>query len=445
LKKYFGTDGVRGIAGKDLTADLAFEIGKAAGSFFINTKGVGTVTIGKDPRASSGMIEIAVAAGLCSVGMDVNLLGIVPTPLVSFAVLNEGLVGGVMISASHNQYEYNGIKVFDATGMKLCKKQEQKIEEIMANSLNMCVRKPGTVFCNRAVKAGYLAKMKELVDGIEYKKKPLKVAVDCANGSASETANEIFRDFGSLQVIYGEPNGRNINCECGSTNVRNLVEFVKKNNCDIGFAFDGDADRCFAVNRNGKVLDGDNILWIVAKHAACNGELQGSKVVVTKMSNMGLFKAMEAKGINVIKTDVGDKCVLEAMLQNNCNLGAENSGHLIYLDYSKTGDGQLTACLFLKAILELGIDFNELGNEFEKYQQINGNVMLHNKKNVLSDDFFQNEIEKCENELGEFGRIIVRESGTEPVIRILVEGEDGVMAKDILERLVRITEELDEA
>ncbi|GHV29770.1 phosphoglucosamine mutase [Clostridia bacterium] len=440
MGKFFGTDGIRGVVGTDLTADFAFRLGNVAGSYFLKSSTSKTIAIGKDTRISSGMLEAAVAAGICAAGMNVNLLGVTPTPLVSFAILNGDLAGGIMITASHNPFEYNGIKVFGSDGMKLEEWQEQEVEKLLekcalknASSIDI-----GIIRHDNLTKTKYTERLRGLIAPLQIKP---KIAIDCANGSASATANLIFSGFGNLKIINQNPDGININKSCGSTDMQSLIEFVKKESCDIGFAFDGDADRCLAVNSSGKLLDGDNILMILARFMERNKKLVDSKVVATKLSNMGFLKAMANLGIEVTTTDVGDKYVFEEMKRVGANLGGENSGHVVCLDYSKAGDGQLTACLLLKAISELGLDFNELGHEFEKFPQVWKNVKVENNKAVIEEKALKDEIKNCENELKNEGRVLVRASGTEPVIRIVVEGRNQEQIEGLAESLAKTVEQ----
>ncbi|MDR2817673.1 MAG: phosphoglucosamine mutase [Oscillospiraceae bacterium] len=444
LGKFFGTDGIRGIAGVDLTADFAFKLGNVVGSYLLNKQKSKIITIGRDTRISSGMLEAAISAGICAAGMDINLLEVVPTPLVSFAILREKLAGGIMITASHNPFEYNGIKVFGSNGIKLEDWQEQEIEALFEKSVlqNVSHVDVGVVRRDNLTKIKYVESLKGLISSLQIRP---KIAIDCANGSASATANLIFGELGNLgdlKIINQNPDGININKHCGSTDMRSLIEFVKKEGSDIGFAFDGDADRCLTVNSSGEVLDGDNILMILARFMIQNKKLAGSKVVATKLSNMGFLKAMADLGIEVTTTDVGDKYVFEEMGRSGANLGGENSGHLICLDYSKAGDGQLTACLLLKAISELGLDFNELGSEFKKFPQVGKNIRVKDNKAIIEKKALKDEIERCKGALKDGGRVIVRASGTEPVIRIMVEGQDQKQIEELAESLAKTVEEL---
>ncbi|GHU85190.1 phosphoglucosamine mutase [Clostridia bacterium] len=441
MGKFFGTDGVRGVVGADLTADFAFKLGNVVGSYFLSKQKSEIIAIGKDTRISSGMLKAAIAAGICAAGMNVNLLGVVPTPLVSFAILDENLAGGIMITASHNPFEYNGIKVFGSDGMKLEEWQEQEVEELLekcelknASSIDI-----GIIRHDNLTKTKYAESLRSLLNPLQIKP---KIAIDCANGSASATANLIFGEFENLEIIHQKPDGININKRCGSTDMQSLIELVKKESCDIGFAFDGDADRCLAVNSSGELIDGDNILMILAKFMMQNKKLAGSKVVATKLSNMGFLKTMADLGIEVTTTDVGEKYVFEEMKRVGANLGGENSGHVICLDHSKAGDGQLTACLLLKAISELGLDFNKLGNEFKRFPQVWKNVKAKNNKAVIEEKALKDEIKNCENELKNEGRVLVRASGTEPVIRIVVEGRNQKQIERLAESLAKTVDRL---
>jgi phosphoglucosamine mutase len=444
LSKFFGTDGIRGVVGIDLTADFAAKLGNVVGSYLLSEQKSKTIAIGRDTRISSGMLEAAISAGICAAGMDVNLLDVVPTPLVSFAILSEKFAGGIMITASHNPFEYNGIKVFGSNGIKLEDWQEQNVEALFEKSAfqNVSHIDVGVIRRDNLTKMKYVKSLKNLTNSLRIKP---KIAIDCANGSASATANLIFGELGNLgdlKIINQNPDGININKNCGSTDMHNLIEFVKKEGCDIGFAFDGDADRCLAVNSSGELLDGDSILMILAKFMTQNKKLADSRVVATKLSNMGFLKAMADSGIEVTTTDVGDKYVFEEMQKSGANLGGENSGHMVCLDYSKAGDGQLTACLLLKAISELGLNFNKLGNEFKKFPRFEKNISVKDNKAIVEKEALKDKIKHCEDELKGEGRVIVRASGTEPVIRIMVEGQNQKQIEELAESLAKTVEEL---
>ena len=427
MGRIFGTDGARGVVGKELTIELAVNIGRAAAQVLAAECGhKPLVIIGKDTRISGDALESAVAAGLCSVGADVLIVGVVPTPAVAFLVNEYNADAGVMLSASHNPYEFNGIKLFGPTGFKLTDQEEELIEGIILDN-----SEPYIVKCG-----GELGQIKVAENGcndyIHHISKHYKggfvgkVLVDCANGSACTTARGLFTAIGvDADIIYDTPNGININDRCGSTYVERLSEKVVAGGYTLGLAFDGDADRLMAVDEKGSVLDGDFIIAILAQYLKKTNALNENKVVVTTMSNLGFFKLMKELDIKCEITKVGDRYVLERMMSHNLSLGGEQSGHVIVSEYATTGDGQLSAIILLNAITTLEKPLSQLGEMMTKFPQTMLNVTVTpTMKNALdSSEAVQGEINHWSEVLGERGRIVVRPSGTEPFIRVMVEGE----------------------
>ncbi|MCQ2462248.1 MAG: phosphoglucosamine mutase [Clostridia bacterium] len=442
MGRLFGTDGARGIANTELTCSLALNLGKAAAAVLTGSSGKKPrILIGKDTRISGDMLESAIAAGLCSVGADVILLGVVPTPAVAFLVKKYGCDAAFMISASHNPFEYNGIKIFNGEGYKLPDETENEIEAIILDregNVPICSGSAlGKIsFCDTAV-TDYIEYLETTVD-VDFK--GLKVAVDCAYGSSSRTAKTLFSQFGcELSVINAKPNGININDNCGSTHLKSLSSFVKENGCDVGLAFDGDADRLLAVDENGEETDGDKIITICAKYLNEENKLKNKTAVVTVMSNIGFKKFCDAQGIKYETTDVGDRYVLELMREKGYNLGGEQSGHIIFTDYATTGDGQLTALQLLRIMKKSGKKLSELGAVMKTYPQITINVPVSDmgKAGFKYDREIQNAVKQAENVLADKGRVLVRVSGTEPLVRIMLEGENKqeteILAKEIAE------------
>lgn len=428
MGKLFGTDGVRGVANSELTPELAMNIGRAAASVLACDAKRPKFLIGKDTRQSSDMLEAALAAGLCSVGADVLILGVIPTPAVAYLVKKYGYDAGVMISASHNPCEFNGIKIFQGTGYKLPDEIENRMEEIiLSNQSTTSVKIGGEVgtvsYCENAVQ-DYIS---HLMRAKQADFTGLKVAFDCANGSSSATAHALFSQLG-IDGIYiaNEPNGTNINDGCGSTHLETLQKTVVDNGCALGLAFDGDADRMLAVDEHGEVVDGDKIIAICAKYMKEQGTLKNQTAVVTVMSNMGFFKFCEENGIACEKTGVGDRYVLENMLANGHNIGGEQSGHIIFLDKASTGDGQLSAVMLLNVIQSSGKSLSELASQMQVYPQVLVNVRVtpEGKAAYADDEAIHSIISEVEQRMGDEGRVLVRLSGTEPLIRVMLEGKD---------------------
>lgn len=452
MGRLFGTDGARGVANKFLTPELAMKIGRAAAMVLIegveDDKKRPKVMIGMDTRLSGDMLEAAIAAGLCSVGADVLLLGVIPTPAVAYLVKEYGYDAGVVISASHNPFEYNGIKIFKNDGFKLPDSVEEEIEAIILDEVKTPPVKVGADVgrITRAENA-YKDYINHLLCTTGYRYNGVKVVLDCANGASSMTAGKLFNYLGcDTVVLSAEPNGLNINDNCGSTHIEHLQNYIKENGADVGFAFDGDADRLIAVDENGDIVDGDKIIALCAKDMKEHGRLAKDTAVVTVMSNMGFFKFAEQEGIHCEKTAVGDRYVLENMLANGYNIGGEQSGHVIFLDYATTGDGELTAIQVLKAMKRSGKKLSELASVMEVYPQvlINVKVSKTGKVRFPDDEEIKTAIRHAEKELGDTGRVLVRASGTEPLIRVMLEGKDikqiqhlgEVIAEVVRERLL---------
>ncbi len=442
MGRLFGTDGARGIANKELTCELAMNIGRAAAMVLTNGNARPKILIGKDTRLSSDMLEGALTAGLCSIGADVELLGAVPTPAVAYLIKKYNADAGIMISASHNSFEFNGIKIFSSDGYKLPDELEAEIESIVLDK-----SKPFTVpvgdGLGKVTKAGNAVSdyIEHIISTVPQRLDGMKIAIDCSNGSASTTAKELFTKLGAdCHILYAEPDGININDKCGSTHLENLQKYVVENGLEMGVAFDGDADRCLAVDENGNIIDGDFIMAICAMDLYSRGKLAKNTAVGTVMSNMGFGKFCEDNNIRFVSTNVGDRYVLEAMLREGYNFGGEQSGHVIFLDYSTTGDGQLTAAQLLSLVHRRNAKMSSIATLMTHYPQILINVKVTNEGKVqfYKNQDIKNKIESVKNELGSDGRILVRLSGTEPLVRVMLEGLD----KEKITRLANETADL---
>lgn len=433
MGKYFGTDGFRGEANKKLTVEHAFKVGRFLGWYY-GQDYKARIVIGKDTRRSSYMFEYALAAGLTASGADAFLLHVTTTPSVSFVVRTEDFDCGIMISASHNPYYDNGIKIISGSGKKIEAEVEEKIEAYIDGELGELPLATGENI-GRTVDyvAGRNRYIGHLIAMATRSFKNTKVGLDCANGSASSIAKSVFDALGAkTYVIHNEPDGTNINRGCGSTHIEELKKFVLAKGLDVGFAFDGDADRCIAVDENGRVIDGDLILYICGKYLKEEGQLTNNTVVTTVMSNLGLYKAFDKAGISYEKTAVGDKYVYANMCANGHCLGGEQSGHIIFSKYATTGDGILTALMVMGVMMDKKVSLSTLASEVKIYPQLLKNVRVADKKAVKDNEAVQSAVEAVSKELGEDGRILVRESGTEPVIRVMVEAEtDELCAKHV--------------
>lgn len=448
MGRLFGTDGVRGIANKELTPELAFKIGQAGA--YVLTENTGerpTILVGKDTRISGDILECALTAGLCSVGARVVSAGVIPTPAIAYLVRECGFSAGVMISASHNPYEHNGIKYFSGSGYKLSDETEERIEAIILDGAE-------EVELPTHDKIGYCRTDTSLVDKYidfavsttDIKLDGLKIAIDCANGASSVTAKNALEKLGAeVVVINDKPNGININANCGSTHIEALSEFVKKSDADAGLAFDGDADRVLAVDENGNLVDGDKIMAICALDMKNRGLLPDNTVVATVMSNLGFFKMGEKYGLNIKKTKVGDRYVLEEMLKCGHKIGGEQSGHVILIDQNTTGDGLVTGITLLSVVARSGESLSKLASVMEVYPQILINATVKNE--YKSEDKYMQfeEIKQKINELNEefkdSGRVLIRPSGTEPLVRVMIEGQDIDLITKRAKELANLMEE----
>ena len=435
MGRLFGTDGVRGVANHDLTCELAMKLGRAAAAVLINKSNRHPrVIIGKDTRLSSDMLENAMAAGLCSVGASVVLLGVVPTPAVAYLVEKYKADAGVMISASHNSYEYNGIKIFSGDGYKLPDDLEERIESLILGEAALpplpADSDLGTVSYAPNALRDYIDHVKSTV---HFSLTGLEIALDCANGSSAMTAETLFTELGAkVHMLHDEPNGTNINDNCGSTHMESLVEYVKTHKVDAGIAFDGDADRCLAVDENGEVIDGDFIMAICGLDMKSRGKLNKDCIVGTIMTNLGFVKCCEANGIHFEATKVGDRYVLEEMLLENYSFGGEQSGHVIFRDFATTGDGQLTAAQLLSILKQREAKLSSLKTVMERYPQT---MAFHTDPKV------KKAIQQATATLNGEGRVIVRPSGTEPLLRVMVEGRDLTLIEKLANDISEVIKE----
>ncbi|MBO5425178.1 MAG: phosphoglucosamine mutase [Lachnospiraceae bacterium] len=443
MGKYFGTDGFRGEANVDLTVEHAYKVGRYLGYYFGKDKKDGEkarVVIGKDTRRSSYMFEYSLVAGLTASGADVSLMHVTPTPSVSYIVRTDEFDCGIMISASHNPFYDNGIKIINKHGAKIEASVEQEIEDYidgiipeipLAKRENIGRTTDYSMGRNRYI--GYLM----TIPTRSFKN--LRVGLDCANGASSTVAKAVFDALGAkTYVINNEPDGTNINTNCGSTHIESLQKFVVDNELDAGFAYDGDADRCLAVDEKGNLVDGDAILYICGKYLKEKGRLNHNKVVTTVMSNLGLYKAFDAEGIGYEKTAVGDKYVFECMIENGYILGGEQSGHIIFSKNARTGDGVLTSLKLMEAMVENKTTMSELTRGLSIYPQLLENVRVTSKPEVMGDADVLAAAKKVEEELGDDGRILLRESGTEPLIRVMVEAKTDELCKKYVDAVVEV-------
>ncbi len=442
MRKYFGTDGIRGIAGESLTADLSFKVGKALGRLLTEKKEHPKVIIGRDTRISCDMIEQALTAGLTSTGVNVMTVGTIPTPAIAYLTKTIETDSGIMISASHNPYQDNGIKIFGPDGFKLTDDQELEIEHLIDNTdeiKNASFEKIGKLYSGNELTQKYIQHIKQSISGDLSE---IKIALDCANGATTGVAPFIFGDLeADIETIGCKPNGININDNVGSTKIDTIANFVKENNVDVGFAFDGDGDRVLAVDSKGNIVDGDKIMFILAKHLKEQGELKDNMVVSTVMSNIGFYKAIEENGLQSVKTAVGDRYVVEEMRNNDYSLGGEQSGHIILMNYATTGDGILTAVKLANIIKTSGKSLEELAGEVSIYPQKLVNIKVIDKKSAMEDVEILAECEKVEKELEGNGRILLRASGTENLIRVMVEASSDELTNKYCEQVAKIVRE----
>ncbi len=434
MRRYFGTDGIRRIANTELTPELVYKVAKAGAYVFSkHTDHRPTILIGRDTRLSGTLIESAMVAGFLSYGANVKLLGVIPTPGVAYLTRKLKADAGVVISASHNTYDFNGIKYFSNKGMKIPDKLEEEIEEVMDSEK---IKELSAV----SNKIGVSEYREDLVDEYAYffrknfddnieklNKEDFIIGLDTANGATSEVAEKVFKMLGiKYKIINNHPDGININKNCGSTHLEMLKKYVKENKLSMGFAYDGDGDRCLAIDENGEEIDGDKIMAIISNYLRKKGQLKKDTIVATVMSNLGLHKYARDNGLELLQTKVGDRYVLEEMLKGGFNLGGEQSGHIILLDYNPTGDGILTSLMLIQAVLEENKKASEVAKIIKLYPQVLVNAKVDNDKkyNYEKDEKIKTAIEKLEKEFAGNGRVLIRPSGTEPLVRVMIEGED---------------------
>ncbi|MCI7146854.1 MAG: phosphoglucosamine mutase [Candidatus Fimisoma sp.] len=446
MGRLFGTDGVRGIANKELTPELAFNLGKA-GAYVLKAKNDRpVVVIGKDTRISGDMLENALAAGILAVGGNVIKAGVIPTPAVAYLARYYDADAGIVISASHNTFEYNGIKFFNGEGYKLDDLLEEKIEDIIISSVDVNSHITGDLI-GRCLEASENAEdlyMRHLLETVDFRLEGKKIALDCANGASYRIARKVYEALGAEVTVMGDkPDGININDGCGSTHPEKLAELVKRTGADIGMAFDGDADRLIVVDEKGRVLDGDRVIAICARMLKEQGRLKENRVTVTVMSNIGFHKAMEESGIEVDVTGVGDRYVLESMLETGCVIGGEQSGHIIFKEHTTTGDGILSSLQFMGAVTCSGRKPSEMADEIEIFPQVLVNAGINNdyKKTYMKDPEIADEIRRIEEKMAGNGRVLIRPSGTEPLVRVMIEGDDEKQLEELAQGLAHMIEE----
>ncbi len=449
MGKLFGTDGIRGVVGETLTAELAYRVGQAITIVLTEQKGSApTITIGKDTRISSDMLESALMAGICAMGGSVMPFGTIPTPAVAFLTVQEEADAGIVISASHNPYEHNGIKIFGAQGYKLSDEMEEKVENIVLSKESLSVKTRDQIGMRlhgmRQMKSDYID---HLLSTVDCDMRGLRVLVDCANGAASATAPGLF---GKLPLhadfIFDKPDGININNGCGSTHMETLCRGVVAGKYDLGIAFDGDADRCLLVDEKGHIIDGDKVLAVCGKAMRRKGSLNGNAIVATVMSNLGLHEFCRKGDFLLVCTDVGDRHVLEKMIECGYMIGGEQSGHTIFREYATTGDGELTALQFIQAYCEAGVPASELVSCCAQYPQELINVPVSAvggaKERIMADDRLWEQVRSQEEALNGEGRILVRPSGTEALIRVMVEAKTVEIAHNVAKTLAEFIKTL---
>jgi phosphoglucosamine mutase len=429
MGRLFGTDGVRGVANSELTPELAFNLGKAGAYVLSKDQQRPVVLIAKDTRISGDMLEDAISAGILAMGGNVIKAGVLPTPAVAYLVKYYQADAGVVISASHNPFEYNGIKFFNGDGFKLDDDIEDEIEDIILRNIDVNSHITGDRLgrCLEAEEDAIALYADFLKKTADVDLSGMKLVIDCANGASYKVAEKVFRELGAdITAIHNQPDGININERCGSTHPEDLQRLVISSKADMGLAFDGDADRLIAVDEQGRLIDGDKMIYICAKMLKHNDALPGDKVTATVMSNIGFHRALTNIGCNVETTQVGDRYVLESMLKTGCVIGGEQSGHIIFLNHTTTGDGILSALQLLKAVKESGIKPSVLADEVTIYPQVlkNARIKNENKKKYLSDPEISAEIERLEGMMAGEGRVLIRPSGTEPLVRVMIEGKD---------------------
>lgn len=446
MGRLFGTDGVRGVAGRELTPELAFKLGKAGAYVLKKENDRPVVVIGRDTRISGDMLESALAAGILAVGGNVILAGVVPTPAVAYLARHYQADAGIVISASHNTFEYNGIKFFSGDGYKLDDLLEEKIEDIILSSVDAGAHVTGEQIGRRLEAEDNASDLyvNHLLETVDFRLDGKRIVLDSANGASYRVAERVYRSLGAeVTVIGNEPDGININDSCGSTHPEKLQKEVLRQKADIGLAFDGDADRLIVVDDLGRAVDGDKTIAIAARMLKKEGRLRGDRVTVTVMSNIGFHKAMEAEGISVDVTGVGDRYVLEKMRETGCVIGGEQSGHIIFAEHTTTGDGILSSLQIMKAILASGKKMSALSDEICIYPQVLVNARINNdfKKIYMKDPEVAAEIAEVEKAVEGTGRLLIRPSGTEPLVRVMIEGSDTDQIRPLAENLAALIEE----
>ncbi|ALA52650.1 phosphoglucosamine mutase [Shouchella clausii] len=442
MGKYFGTDGVRGVANSELTPELAFKLGRAGGYVLTKEAAQPKVLIGRDTRISGEMLEASLVAGLLSIGAEVMRLGVISTPGVAFLTKQLSATAGIMISASHNPVEDNGIKFFGSDGFKLLDSQEEEIEALIDGEDTMPRPIGGDVGQLNDYFEGSQKYMQFLKQTVEGGFEGIHVAIDCANGAASSLATHVLADLDAdISSMGSSPNGTNINACCGSTHPEELAKLVVEKQADVGLAFDGDADRLIAVDEKGEIVDGDKIMYIIASYLKEQGRLNNNTIVTTVMSNLGFYKALEEKQIETKQTAVGDRYVMEEMRKGNYNLGGEQSGHIIFLDYNTTGDGLLTGVQLLNIMKQTGKPLSELAAGMKTFPQCLINVRVTDKDAVKNNALVQQEIKRVEEAMAGEGRILVRPSGTEPLVRVMVEAKTDELCQQYANQIVDVVKE----
>ncbi|PAD14418.1 phosphoglucosamine mutase [Shouchella clausii] len=442
MGKYFGTDGVRGVANSELTPELAFKLGRAGGYVLTKEAAQPKVLIGRDTRISGEMLEASLVAGLLSIGAEVMRLGVISTPGVAFLTKQLSATAGIMISASHNPVEDNGIKFFGSDGFKLLDSQEEEIEALIDGKDTMPRPIGGDVGQLNDYFEGSQKYMQFLKQTVEGGFEGIHVAIDCANGAASSLATHVLADLDAdISSMGSSPNGTNINACCGSTHPEELAKLVVEKQADVGLAFDGDADRLIAVDEKGEIVDGDKIMYIIASYLKEQGRLNNNTIVTTVMSNLGFYKALEEKQIETKQTAVGDRYVMEEMRKGNYNLGGEQSGHIIFLDYNTTGDGLLTGVQLLNIMKQTGKPLSELAAGMKTFPQCLINVRVTDKDAVKNNALVQQEIKRVEEAMAGEGRILVRPSGTEPLVRVMVEAKTDELCQQYANQIVDVVKE----
>lgn len=443
MKKYFGTDGVRGVANKELTPELAYRLGRM-GAYILTKSSINpTIVIGRDPRISGELIEHSLVTGILSIGVNVIKLGVITTPAVAFLTKKLSVDAGVMISASHNPYIDNGIKFFGADGYKLPDQIELEIESLLNKQIDELPRPIGKDigriqerFDTKKIYIDYLKTT------ISNRFDNLKIVLDTANGSASEIAPKLFNELGANVItLNNKPDGININDKCGSTQPEELVKGVIENKADLGLAYDGDADRLIAIDENGNIIDGDYIMLICGQYLSEKNQLKDNTIVSTVMSNIGFYKALDKVGLNSVKTKVGDRYVIESMIENGFNLGGEQSGHIIFLDYNTTGDGILSSIQIVNVMKEKNLALSELAKTMTRYPQILENVYIADKTKYHNNPRIKRIVDEIQTKLGNEGRVLVRPSGTEPLIRVMAEGPDSDTLKEYIGQIANVVKE----